>query len=168
MAKKQNKRLSLGLTAFDEVLALDASNQGPTRNDIEKVKNTPSSAYFAARVAYVVGTLLRTANQNLDDIWTDQNMDKVSRKAGQIASLPLQMSESAATALYEGLLKPLGKATGVKVTPPKEKKHDNNDDDHDTDSDDNDNHGGLTQDEIDALHLEIGDKYGAPLEMFMN
>ena len=24
------------------------------------------------------------------------------------------------------------------------------------------------KDEIDALHTEIGDKYGAPLEMFMN
>ncbi len=149
MAKKQNKCW----TGFVDSLALDASNQGPSINDIMRVRNTPSSAFAAARVAFIVRNVLRTLNQDLD-AWTDQNMDAVSRRAGQIASLPFQLGESTANAFYEAALKPFGKFTGLNVIPPKEKEYDNNNDDNNTDLDD-EGHDGLTKEEIDALLQEI-------------
>ena len=155
MAKKQNK-YGAGADLFDldsRPFELDSSKQGPTRKDMERVKNTPSSAYAGARVGHVIRTVLRTVNRTLD-IWTEQNMDTVSRKAGQIASLPLQLGESALVTLYEAAVKPIGKITGLKVTPPKEKEHDNNEDDHDNDLDNESQHG-LTQDEIEELLAEI-------------
>lgn len=156
MTKKQNKCSAPVALRDDSPVwqdwALDASNQGPTLRDIMRVRNTPSSAFAAARVAYIVRNVLRTLNQDLD-AWTDQNMDKVSLNAGHIASLPLQLSESAATALYEAVVKPFAKATGIKVTPPRE-TYDNDDDVH-IDLVDECHDDGLTQEEIEELLQEI-------------
>jgi len=149
MAKKQNKWWVAG--ELVDLLALDSSKQGPTLADMQKVKDTPPSAYAGARVAYAVSNVLQTLNQDLD-LWTERNMEVVSLRAGQIFSLPFQLGESTSTALYEALVKPFGKLTGLKVTPPKEKEHDNNEDDHDNDLD---NDHGLTQDEIEELLAEI-------------
>ena len=155
MTKKQNKCSPAALRDdWPDFWELDASNQGPTLKDAFKVKSTPCSAFAAARVAYNLRSLLRTVNQNVH-IWSEENMNKVSLNAGHIASLPLQLSESAAIALYEAVVKPVAKATGIRVTQPKE-TYDNNDDVHiDLDDECHDGHDGLTQEEIEELLQEI-------------
>jgi len=152
-----------------DALQLDASKQGASLADMWILEDTPASALIAAKAGGTVRKLLRTINSNVS-IWSQSNINRVSSKAGLVLSIPAMFSESISTALVEAALKPLGKATGLKVVPPKEKDLDADadadadaDSHADADSDaDADSHAdadsdadGLTEAEIADLLAEI-------------